>query len=43
MLLGERGKFGGTVDVTGGAKKPPSEYECLCTLARLCICVCIFG
>ena len=37
MLLGERGRFGGTVDVTGGEKKPPSVYVCLCTLACLCV------
>ena len=39
MLLGERGKFGGTVDVTGGEKKPPSVYGSLCTLVCLCNCV----
>ena len=46
MLLGERGKFGGTVDVTGGEKKPPSVYGCLCTLACLSNCVvilCVFA
>ena len=46
MLLGERGKFGGIVDVTGGEKKPPSVYGCLCTLAcfvivfLFCVFVC---
>ena len=39
MLLGERGKFGGTVDVAGGEKKPPSVYGSLCTLVCLCNCV----
>ena len=42
MLLGERGKFGGTVDVTGGEKKALSMYMCLCTLACLCNCVFMF-
>ena len=39
MLLGERGKFGGTVDVTGGEKKPPSVYG---VCAHLCVFVIVF-
>ena len=53
MLLGERGKLGGTVDVTGGEKKPPSVYGvcahlCVfvivflfCVLLHLCACICV--
>ena len=33
MLLGERGKFGGTVDVTGGGSLP---LLCMCVFACLC-------
>ena len=35
MLLGERGKFGGTVDVTGGGSLPQSVYVCICVSVYL--------